>query len=182
MKEVSKWVDSYQFKPIRERQLQLLLVKLFKSATISDRGEVKKQRQKTFQEDLAIEIPLRILLAEDFIVNQKIANRIFKKMGYEIDIVENGLEAVDKVSKFTYDIVFMDVQMPKMDGLEATGVIKNQQGENSPIIIAMTANAMPEDRQKCISAGMDDYLSKPFKPSDLQNLLVKYNPKTYQAD
>lgn len=182
MKEVSKWVDSYQFKPIRERQLQLLLVKLFKSATIADRGQVKRQRQKTFQEGLAEEIPLRILLAEDFIVNQKIANRIFKKMGYEIDIAENGEEAVDKVSKFTYDIVFMDVQMPKMDGLEATSVIKTTHGEESPIIIAMTANAMPEDRQKCIAAGMDDYLSKPFKPSDLQNLLVKYNPKTYQAD
>ncbi len=103
-------------------------------------------------------------------------------MGYEIDIVENGEEAVDKVSKFTYDIVFMDVQMPKMDGLQATSVIKTTHGEESPIIIAMTANAMPEDRQKCIAAGMDDYLSKPFKPSDLQKLLVKYNPKTYQAD
>ena len=181
MKEVSKWVDSYQFKPIRERQLQLLMVKLFNSPT-TIKSSIKKQRAKTFREDLAEDIPLRILLAEDFIVNQKIANRIFNKMGYEIDIVENGLEAVEKSSKFTYDIIFMDVQMPEMDGLQATQAIKSNMQEDSPVIIAMTANAMPEDRQKCIDAGMDDYLSKPFKPAELQKLLVKYNPRTYQPE
>lgn len=181
MKEVSKWVDSYQFKPIRERQLQLLMVKLFNSPTTVSTG-VKKQRAKTFRENLADDIPLRILLAEDFIVNQKIASRIFKKMGYEIDIAENGLEAVEKSSKFTYDIIFMDVQMPEMDGLQATQEIKSSMQEDSPVIIAMTANAMPEDRQKCIDAGMDDYLSKPFKPAELQKLLVKYNPRTYQPE
>lgn len=181
MKEVSKWVDSYQFKPIRERQLQLLMVKLFNSPTKVTTG-VKKQRAKTFRENLAEEIPLRILLAEDFIVNQKIASRIFKKMGYEIDIAENGLEAVEKSAKFTYDIIFMDVQMPEMDGLQATQEIKSSMQEDSPVIIAMTANAMPEDRQKCINAGMDDYLSKPFKPAELQKLLVKYNPRTYQPE
>lgn len=181
MKEVSKWVDSYQFKPIRERQLQLLMVKLFNSPT-KIRPNIKKQRAKTFREDLAEDIPLRILLAEDFIVNQKIASRIFKKMGYEIDIVENGMEAVEKSSKFTYDIIFMDVQMPEMDGLQATQAIKSSMQADSPVIIAMTANAMPEDRQKCIDAGMDDYLSKPFKPAELQKLLVKYNPRTYQPD
>lgn len=181
MREVGKWVDSYQFKPIRERQLQLLMVKLFNSPTKIG-GEVRKQRAKTFRENLADEIPLRILLAEDFIVNQKIASRIFKKMGYDIDIAENGLEAVDKASKFTYDVIFMDVQMPEMDGLEATQRIKSTMEAESPIIIAMTANAMPEDRQKCIAAGMDDYLSKPFKPAELQKLIVKYNPRTYEAD
>ncbi len=181
MKEVSKWVDSYQFKPIRERQLQLLMVKLFNSPTKVTTG-VKKQRAKTFRENLAEEIPLRILLAEDFIVNQKIASRIFKKMGYEIDIAENGVEAVEKSAKFTYDIIFMDVQMPEMDGLQATQEIKSSMREDSPVIIAMTANAMPEDRQKCINAGMDDYLSKPFKPAELQKLLVKYNPRTYQPE
>ncbi|MBX2875856.1 MAG: response regulator [Saprospiraceae bacterium] len=181
MKEVSKWVDSYQFKPIRERQLQLLMVKLFNSPTKLNTS-VRKQRAKTFREDLAEDIPLRILLAEDFIVNQKIASRIFKKMGYEIDIAENGLEAVEKSSKFTYDIIFMDVQMPEMDGLQATQEIKSSMQADSPVIIAMTANAMPEDRQKCIDAGMDDYLSKPFKPAELQKLLVKYNPRTYQPE
>jgi len=181
MREVSKWVDSYQFKPIRERQLQLLMVKLFNSPTKLG-GLAKKQRAKTFRENLAEEIPLRILLAEDFIVNQKIASRMFKKMGYEIDIAENGLQAVEKSSTFTYDIIFMDVQMPEMDGLQATQMIKSTMQEDSPIIIAMTANAMPEDRKKCIDAGMDDYLSKPFKPSELQKLLMKYNPRTYEAD
>ncbi len=181
MKEVSKWVDSYQFKPIRERQLQLLMVKLFNSPAKLTTG-VKKQRAKTFREGLADDIPLRILLAEDFIVNQKIASRIFKKMGYEIDIAENGLEAVEKSSKFTYDIIFMDVQMPEMDGLQATQEIKSSMQADSPVIIAMTANAMPEDRQKCIDAGMDDYLSKPFKPAEVQKLLVKYNPRTYQPE
>ena len=181
MKEVAKWVDSYQFKPIRERQLQLLMVKLFNSPTKLG-GEMRKQRAKTFRENLADEIPLRILLAEDFIVNQKIAGRMFNKMGYDIDIAENGLEAVEKTSKFTYDIIFMDVQMPEVDGLQATQQIKALMQEDSPIIIAMTANAMPEDRQKCIAAGMDDYLSKPFKPAELQKLLVKYNPRTHLAD
>lgn len=180
MKEVAKYVESYQFKPVRERQLQLLLIKLFHSPA-KEMISLKKLKMKTFQENLAEEIPLRILLAEDFIVNQKIATRIFKKMGYDIDIAENGLEAVEKATKYTYDMIFMDVQMPEMDGLEATRVIRKRKPENGPIIIAMTANAMPEDRQKCIESGMNDYLSKPFKPKDLQGLLEKYNPQNEQT-
>ncbi|MEZ5042646.1 MAG: response regulator [Saprospiraceae bacterium] len=180
MKEVAKYVESYQFKPVRERQLQLLLIKMFNSP-YKEISEQKKLRGRTFQENLAQDIPLRILLAEDFIVNQKIATRIFKKMGYDIEIAENGLEAVEKATKHTYDLIFMDVQMPEMDGLEATRVIRERKPENGPVIIAMTANAMPEDRQKCIESGMNDYLSKPFKPKDLQGLLEKYNPQNEQT-
>ena len=141
--------------------------------------ESKKKTEKanlSLKADLALDIPIRILLAEDYVVNQKIAVRMFNKLGYEIDIVENGKEAVERVQQSQYDLIFMDVQMPEMDGLEATRMIRKLLKHNSPMIIAMTANAMPEDREKCLAAGMDDYLSKPFKPRELQQILEKYRP------
>ena len=119
---------------------------------------------------------LRILLAEDNLVNQKVAKQILQKLGFEIDIVANGLEALKAVKMVPYDLVFMDMQMPQMDGLEATREIRKylQEGQRSPIIIAMTANASHEDRQRCLDAGMDDFLAKPIKKSDIERTMVRW--------
>lgn len=174
IKEIRKVIDQYHFKPIRKKQLRYVVLELFKV-----NKESKKKAEsvnRNLKADLALDIPIRILLAEDYVVNQKIAVRMFNKLGYEIDIVENGKEAVERVQQSQYDLIFMDVQMPEMDGLEATRVIRKLLKHNSPMIIAMTANAMPEDREKCLAAGMDDYLSKPFKPRELQQILEKYRP------
>lgn len=110
-------------------------------------------------------MPMSILLAEDNVVNQEVATRLFSKIGYKIEVANNGLEALKSLEQNEYDLVFMDIQMPEMDGLEATRQIIERWGEDRPRIIALTANAMREDRENCFSAGMDEYLTKPFKPS-----------------
>ncbi|MCX6625732.1 MAG: response regulator, partial [Acidobacteria bacterium] len=115
----------------------------------------------------------RALLAEDNTINQKIASKLLAKAGFESDVVDNGAAAVDAVQKTPYDFVLMDCQMPEMDGFEATAVIRQLEGDRRHIrIIALTANAMAGDREKCLAAGMDDYLSKPVS---LQSLLDAIN-------
>ena len=111
---------------------------------------------------------MRILLAEDNVVNQKLATRLLSRMGYEPDLAANGLEAVEAVERQPYDLVLMDVQMPEMDGLEATRAIVEQTPfEGRPWIVAMTANAMDGDRERCLEAGMNGYISKPIRVEEL---------------
>ena len=112
---------------------------------------------------LAERHPLRILLAEDNVVNQKLALRLLAQMGYRADVAGNGVEAVECAQRQPYDLVLMDVQMPEMDGLEATRMLVERLGEGRPRIVAMTANAMQGDREACLAAGMDDYLTKPIR-------------------
>ena len=120
------------------------------------------------------ERPLRILLAEDHLVDQKVALRVLRQMGYRADVAGNGLEALDALRRSDYDVVLMDVQMPEMDGLEASTRIRDEWGERPrPIIIAMTANAMEGDRERCLKAGMDLYLSKPIRMNELEESLIE---------
>jgi CheY-like chemotaxis protein len=117
---------------------------------------------------------LEILLAEDNPFNQALATAILGKLGYSYDTAENGEEVLNRLSEKVYDVILMDIQMPEMDGLEATRLIRGQQTNRQPVIIAMTANAMHEDREECLAAGMNDYLSKPIKPGDVVTILKKW--------
>ena len=119
------------------------------------------------------QFPLRVLLVEDNLFNQKIALLTLKKLGYQADLANNGLEAIAAIQQKIYDLVLMDVQMPEMDGLTATRHIRQNLMEQ-PWIVAMTANVMPEDRQACFEAGMNDYLSKPFKVQDIVQIFSAY--------
>jgi GAF domain-containing protein/CheY-like chemotaxis protein/tetratricopeptide (TPR) repeat protein len=129
--------------------------------------------------ELAARHPLRILLAEDNVVNQKLALRLLQQMGYRADLASNGIEAVESVQRQTYDVILMDVQMPEMDGLEATRQINARWAPNDrPRIVAMTANAMQGDREMCMAAGMDDYLTKPIRVERLVEALVNSSARS----
>jgi len=121
-----------------------------------------------------------VLLAEDNVVNQKVAVRMLEKLWCRVDVVTNGVEALAAHASGTYDLIFMDGQMPAMDGYTATAAIRAreaQTGQHIPII-AMTANAMQGDREACLAAGMDDYTRKPVKSEDLALLLQKWHPSS----
>ncbi|MFH2057280.1 MAG: response regulator [Pseudomonadota bacterium] len=123
---------------------------------------------------------MRLLLVEDNVINRKVATAILKKLGYNVDIAVDGIDALEKLKTTPFDLVFMDLQMPRMGGLEATMEIRNNKSDvlNHKIpIVAMTANAMKGDREKCIAAGMDDYISKPIKADIVLAALNNWLPK-----
>lgn len=160
-------------KPIRFAELFNLVLN-----TISEKKK-GKDKEEVFEaninKSLAEKLPLKILLAEDNLINQKLAIQLLNKMGYYPDAAMNGAEAVKMLEKNKYDILFMDIQMPIMDGLEATRTIISTWPQNlRPIIIAMTANVMHGDREKCLDAGMSDYLSKPIKFKEVEEALMKW--------
>jgi CheY-like chemotaxis protein len=129
--------------------------------------------------DLGAKHPLRLLLAEDNPVNQKLALRLLERMGYEATIANNGLEAIAAYESAPFDVILMDVQMPELDGLEATRRIRARwPGDAGPRIVAMTANAMEGDREACLEAGMDDYIAKPIRPEALGKALLASTSRT----
>ncbi len=167
--------DAYLTKPIKQSQLFNAIISVFGKA-----ADVEKPAQETpiitrhSLTETHCAAP-RILLVEDNAVNQKVALIHLRKLGYTADVSSNGREAVDAVNNGNYDLVLMDVQMPEMDGLTATRSIRQAErnGRRLPIV-AMTANAMKGDREKCIEAGMDDYLSKPVNPGKLKEKLDRW--------
>jgi CheY-like chemotaxis protein len=170
--EERKFINQYfkgnLLKPVKKSSLYHALLSMVKNNSNSR----LKDEQTIFDKNLGKKHPLRILLAEDNLVNQKVADRMLSKLGYHIDIVSNGQEAVESVSNFKYDLVLMDIQMPEMDGVEAAKLIKKEiSPKNKPMIIAMTAHALKGDRDKYIQLGMDGYISKPVKSEELIHTL-----------
>ena len=160
--------DKVLLNPVRQR---ILLRSIYSLIGIPVQTEAKDTPVSPQQVQAA---PLSILLVEDNLVNQKIAKRMFDSLGYSVDLAKNGEEAVKKLSGQGYDLVFMDVQMPIMDGLTATRFIRKSTSADALPIIAMTANALPEDKVACLDAGMNDYLAKPIKPRFLQEMINKW--------
>ena len=160
-------------KPLKQSQLYNCLVQTLGHKDVTAVGKVK---QHTVGE--AGLKGLRILLAEDNVINQKVAQKTLNKLGYRADVVANGLEAVKALEKINYDLVLMDCMMPELDGFEATAIIRD---ENSKVlnhlvpIVAMTANAMKGDREKCIESGMDDYLAKPLRAQEVARLIAVWS-------
>lgn len=171
-KKYPELFSSVVTKPIRHSILSQHML-----SALLNRGEVSAADMAPAKPKLTTEFskkyPLRILIAEDNRMNQKLAMRILGKLGYDPDIAENGKEVLEEVSKRNYDLILMDVQMPEMDGLEATRMIRVCL-ENQPVIIAMTANAMQGDREECFKNGMDDYISKPVNLEELVIILEKW--------
>ncbi|MBN8506625.1 MAG: GAF domain-containing protein [Burkholderiales bacterium] len=171
--------SAYLHKPLRQSQLFDTLVTLLGGERASHAPAAGDERPR-LDPELAARHPLRILLAEDNAVNQKLALRLLAQMGYRADLASNGLEAVESVARQTYDLVLMDVQMPEMDGLEATQAIHRRwpQASERPRIVAMTANAMQGDREACLAAGMDDYVTKPIRVEALVEALQQTRART----
>jgi two-component system, sensor histidine kinase and response regulator len=164
--------DAYLTKPIKQSQLFNAIISVFgKKADVEEQTHPAPLITQYTLTENAPQGP-RILLAEDNLVNQKVALIHLRKLGYMADVANNGREALQAVKKGNYDVVLMDIQMPEMDGYEATRAIRRatRNGDHLPII-AMTANAMKGDREKCLEAGMDDYLSKPVNPKQLKEKL-----------
>jgi PAS domain S-box-containing protein len=162
---------NYLSKPVKQAQLYKVLTNWFEQPAQSQPSAFKSL--ESCHDNLAECCPLSILIAEDNIVNQKVLVRLLQRLGYQADVVNNGLEALAALSQQLYDVVLMDVQMPEMDGITATQQIHRRwDAQTRPYIIAVTASAMQGDREQCLKAGMDDYLSKPIRFEQLTQVLL----------
>ncbi len=178
---------AYLTKPLKQSQLYDCLVTVLNNGA-GEAGRKQLVTRHTIAEERKLN--LKILLAEDNIVNQKVARKMLQKFGCQVDCVANGKEAVVAVRQLPYDMVLMDCQMPEMDGYEATAAIRKagseERGAQNDIsripIIAMTANAMKGDREKCLDAGMDDYISKPVNATKLKEAIDKWGQKITVVD
>jgi CheY-like chemotaxis protein/nitrogen-specific signal transduction histidine kinase len=174
-------------KPIKPAQLQQVLVRVVSGAKPLAQNAPASVK---LDPSLAQRLPLRILLCDDNTINQKVAARLLQQMGYRADGSGNGREALAALDSQPYDLIFMDVMMPEMGGLEATQAIRQRQQQNnlfpnyksSIVIVAMTANAMQGDREKCLAAGMDDYISKPVRLEDMRMIVERWGAIAGRAD
>jgi signal transduction histidine kinase/DNA-binding response OmpR family regulator len=163
--ESAQLFDCTFTKPVRPRQLADALVMLGRGLPVMAENASSNEALRSFN--------LRVLVAEDNLVNQKVAQGLLRKLGVNADVVANGREAVDMLAQRDYDVVLMDVQMPEVDGLEATRLIREMARLHQPHIIAMTANALEQDRDQCLDAGMDDYIAKPVRTKGLIEVLSR---------
>ncbi|MFN8577560.1 MAG: response regulator [Candidatus Sericytochromatia bacterium] len=173
VKSLNNIFSYYLSKPIKYSQLPYLL----SSSFTNNYNNISNTNKVTIKldSDFSLNYPLKILMAEDNPINQKLAIKVFEKMGYKIDIVNNGLEVIEKLKTYNYDLIFMDIQMPEMDGIETTRYLIKKYNENKPIIIALTANAMSGDKENYLKVGMNDYISKPISLNILQGILIKWH-------
>ncbi|MEJ2147904.1 MAG: PAS domain S-box protein [Chloroflexota bacterium] len=168
---------AYLTKPVKSSRLFDVLTSIFAGDEVNTTSSTATHFR--YDAEMATRHPLRILLAEDNLVNQKVALRMLERMGYRADVAANGLEAIEAVLRQQYDVVLMDVQMPEMDGLEATRHIRNDTPPAyQPHIIALTAHALSGDRERLIAQGMDDYISKPVRAEELVRALEQAAPAT----
>jgi CheY-like chemotaxis protein/HPt (histidine-containing phosphotransfer) domain-containing protein len=174
-------VGLFVHKPIRPAQL---LDALCRAMNIQLQREKKAPAAPVFDTSFSRRFPLRVLLADDNPINQKVGLSVLQRLGYRADLAGNGREVLRALEQKSYDIVFLDVQMPEMDGLEATRQIRQRYpADKAPCIIAMTGNALMGDRERCLAAGMDDYISKPVRIAELQDLLERWGPtRTRKGD
>ena len=171
-KEIKEVFSFCLSKPLKYSQLYDAMNNVLNS---EDREYTEDKKRINFSGNkLSNLLPLKILLAEDNLINQKLVIKLLEKLGYTIDLAVNGLEVIEYVDNKDYDIILMDMQMPKMDGIDATKYIIKKYPDKKFKIIALTANAMLEDKNKCLKAGMNDYLSKPIIMDDLQKVLIKW--------
>ena len=163
---------AYLTKPAKPAQLYAALAGIFAPGAVDNSSAVPVA---TTVPDVAETHSERILLAEDNAVNQKVALLMLQRLGYRADVVTNGLKVLDALQRQPYDIILMDVQMPELSGIETTRKLRERTAglAKRPWIIALTASAMREDREQCLAAGMDDYLSKPLQPEELKNVLAR---------
>ena len=174
--ELRKLFSYYVNKPIKHSQLGEILIKAM--------SPIRKKEKITIAEnhklnEISKNYPFQILVAEDNLINQKLIRNVFELLGYRADIAANGLEALSALKLKNYNLIFMDIQMPEMNGYEATAIIVERRKEERPVIIAMTANAMQGDREKCIEAGMDDYITKPMRIDDLIRVIKFWGEKQF---
>jgi PAS domain S-box-containing protein len=172
--EINRYFKGHINKPIRHDVLLNRMVNILESRN-TKQAEKSAVESNVPPNQIALDYPMRILLAEDNLINQKLAERVLEVFGYTIDIAENGKQAVDMMLEKRYDLILMDVMMPDVDGLEATRKIREIIPESmQPVIISVTANALKGDRELCLDAGMNDYISKPINTQELRDLLVMY--------
>jgi signal transduction histidine kinase/DNA-binding NarL/FixJ family response regulator len=167
-------VSGYVHKPIRPTQL---LESLCRAMSIQLQREKKAPAAPALDPELGRRLPLRLLLADDNPINQKVGLSVLQKLGYRADIANNGLEVLQALDQKVYDLLFLDVQMPEMDGLEAARrICERWSPERRPAVIAMTGNALMGDRERCLAAGMDDYISKPVRVGEIQAAIERWGP------
>ena len=165
-------LSAYLTKPIKPSQLYDVIISVFDGEKTRMASSSSPQKP---DQAAPCPLPLHLLVAEDNLVNQKVALRMLERLGYRADIAGNGMEAVEAVQRQKYDLIFMDVHMPEMDGYEATARIRSVEGTTRhTTIIAMTANALQGDREKCLAAGMDGYIAKPVRLNDLVTALSRH--------
>jgi signal transduction histidine kinase/CheY-like chemotaxis protein len=165
--------SAFLTKPVKQAHLYKTLVALFVQQPVHVQTQ-ERLGESLFDAGLGENFPLRILVADDVVVNQKLLVAMLGKMGYRADVVGNGLEVLSALKRQMYDVVLMDMQMPEMDGLEAARqIVSNWQTDVRPRIVAVTANAMQEDREACASAGMADYMSKPVRVKELHDVMTR---------
>ncbi|BDS12574.1 response regulator [Aureispira anguillae] len=169
-KNFNKIFVSFIRKPLKQQHLLQTLIDTFLSV-----NQKVRKKEKVFNDLLSKQIPLNILIVEDDFINQKVIGKVLAKLGYQVDIANNGVEALKQIKQQPYNLIFMDIQMPEMDGYETTIQIrKDTKIDQDILIIAMTANAMQEDRQKCLDIGMNDYISKPVIAQDIEHIIRKW--------
>jgi CheY-like chemotaxis protein len=167
-------VAAYLLKPVRQSELREAIALVLSGRPYN--GAIPLVTRYSLQDARDVDDILSILVAEDNLVNQRLAARMLEKRGHRVTLAGNGQEALDAIVREDFDIVFMDVQMPEMDGMTATSLLRQREQGSSKhqVVIALTAHALKGDEERCLAAGMDGYLSKPIRPQELDDILSRW--------